>query len=67
VKPQRKTVRANALVDALNLHDQTSAQRLQAVLEGYHARFVAPLEARLGYLETPVWKRVWHRVTGRWS
>lgn len=64
-KPQRKTVRAGALVDALNHQDETTKRRMEAVLVGYHERFVAPLEARLTRLERPWWERAVDRLWGR--
>lgn len=64
-KPQRKPVRAGALVDALNHQDQTAKQKLFNVLDAYHKQFVAPLEARIASLETPWWERWITRLWGR--
>lgn len=65
MKPQRKTVRAGALVDALNHQDEATKRRMESVLVGYHERFVAPLEARIATLERPWWDRWLTRLWGQ--
>lgn len=66
-KPQRQTVRAGQLDRTLQgFHDEIRA-KTAALLERYHILHVAPLEARLAWLELPWYGRLRYRVGAWWS
>lgn len=73
-KPQRlpqKTVRVGAFERRMDrIHAEIEGRQkdtewtISCVLAEYHERFVEPLEAKIAWLETPWWRRVWVRVRG---
>lgn len=61
----RAAVRVGNLDRTLDNLMSEVGMRTGLVLEQYHALKVAPLEARIAALETPVWRRLWNRLRRR--